>query len=159
MPPRKPKARKIAALVLQGGGALGAYELGVVRRLYEEPDFDLRYVSGVSIGAISAAVLVGARNADPLGSLEAMWRDFAIDPPPFLPDSLAVALSSLGNAAFYRLRTDLLALPIWTSLYDLSPIRRRLAAWVDFDRIMASSDEARGHRHQRNHRRDRGLLQ
>ena len=129
---------QIAALVLQGGGALGAYEHGVVRRLFEEPNLDIRYVSGVSIGAISAAILVGARNRDPVATLEALWQDLAIDAP-FLPAAFAAGLSNLGNAAFYRLRSDLFAIPFWTSFYDLAPIRRRLASLVDFDRIRDSA--------------------
>ena len=46
------------ALVLQGGGALGAYQAGVYQALHEaglEPD----WVSGVSIGAINAAIIAG----------------------------------------------------------------------------------------------------
>jgi len=142
MPDRKPRSKprgpQIAALVLQGGGALGAYEHGVVRRLFEEPGLDIRYVSGVSIGAIAAAILVGARNGDPVASLAALWDDLAIDAP-FLPEALTAGLSNLGNAAFYRLRTDVFGLPFWTSFYDLAPIRRRLAALVDFDRIRDSA--------------------
>ena len=46
------------AIVLQGGGALGAYELGVLKALYEErPGFKPAVITGVSIGAITAAVL------------------------------------------------------------------------------------------------------
>ncbi|HEY4604917.1 MAG TPA: patatin-like phospholipase family protein, partial [Blastococcus sp.] len=54
------------AIVLQGGGALGAYEYGVLRALYEErPGFTPVAVAGISIGAITAAVLGGART-DPM---------------------------------------------------------------------------------------------
>ena len=139
-PPRKPAAASApAALVLQGGGALGAYELGVLQRLYKEQGFDLRYVSGVSIGAITAAILVGARNGDPLATLEAMWEEFAVPAPPMMPQLFGpAALSALGNAAFYRMRRDYLAMPFWTSFYDIAPIRARLAELVDFDAIMAS---------------------
>ena len=52
---------------MQGGGALGAYAYGVIRALYEQPDFSLDVVTGVSIGAINAAVLVGAKD-DPIGA-------------------------------------------------------------------------------------------
>ena len=59
------------ALLLQGGGALGAYQAGVFKALYEkirndegrngdndnEPLFDI--IAGTSIGAINAAILVG----------------------------------------------------------------------------------------------------
>ena len=62
------------AIVLQGGGALGAYEYGVLRALYEQrPGFRPVAVAGVSIGAITAAVLGGART-DPISALDALWR-------------------------------------------------------------------------------------
>lgn len=51
------------ALVFQGGGAVGAYHLGVYNYLSKagiRPDI----VTGSSIGAITAAVLVGARSGD-----------------------------------------------------------------------------------------------
>jgi NTE family protein len=57
--PPKPTQR---ALVLQGGGALGAYEVGVFKALYEklfrpgEPLFDI--VAGASIGALNSCILV-----------------------------------------------------------------------------------------------------
>ena len=57
------------ALVMQGGGALGAYAYGVIRALYEQPDFSLDVVTGVSIGATNAAVLVGAKD-DPIEPLD-----------------------------------------------------------------------------------------
>jgi NTE family protein len=67
------KARR-RALVLQGGGALGAYAYGVIKALYEQPGFSLDIVTGVSIGAINAAVLVGARG-DPIKALDELWRE------------------------------------------------------------------------------------
>ena len=54
----KPKGCQRIALVLQGGGALGAYQAGVYQALHEadvEPD----WVSGVSIGAINSAIIAG----------------------------------------------------------------------------------------------------
>ena len=60
-------------LVLQGGGALGAYQVGVFEALHEagiEPD----WVIGTSIGAINAAVIAGSRQADRLERLDAFWR-------------------------------------------------------------------------------------
>src|SRR4051812_5162934 len=57
-------------LVLQGGGALGAYEWGAVTALLELMDnaeahgrqLTLKVVTGVSIGAINGACIVGSRN-------------------------------------------------------------------------------------------------
>ena len=39
---------------------MGAYEYGAPKRLYEDPGFEPTHVAGVSIGAITAAALVGA---------------------------------------------------------------------------------------------------
>ncbi|MCB1488499.1 MAG: patatin-like phospholipase family protein [Bauldia sp.] len=126
------------ALVLQGGGALGAYELGVLQRLFKEPGFQPHYVSGVSIGAITAAILVGARNGDPLACLASLWEDFVVKGSPVVPAFFEPGLSALGNPAFYRVRRDYLAMPFWTSFYELGPIRDRLCELVDFDALMES---------------------
>ena len=63
-------AKTEVGLVLQGGGALGAYEWGAILALLDLMDeaeragrkIDLRIVTGVSIGAINAACIVGAEN-------------------------------------------------------------------------------------------------
>ena len=54
----RPERCNRIALVLQGGGALGAYQAGVYQAMHEagvEPD----WVSGVSIGAINSAIIAG----------------------------------------------------------------------------------------------------
>jgi NTE family protein len=59
-------------LVLQGGGALGAYQAGVYQGLSEagiEPD----WVIGTSIGAINAALIAGNRPAERLPRLKEFW--------------------------------------------------------------------------------------
>jgi NTE family protein len=61
------------ALVLQGGGALGAYQGGVYQALHEaglEPD----WVAGVSIGGINAAILAGNPRERRLERLQAFWN-------------------------------------------------------------------------------------
>lgn len=90
---------KQTGIVLQGGGALGAYELGALKRLYENPQFSLDIVSGVSIGAINAIALVGAKE-DPIATLEAMWEELTIFTPPFLNDKLASYMALFGNPSF-----------------------------------------------------------
>jgi len=60
-------------LVLQGGGALGAYQVGVYQALHEagvEPD----WVIGTSIGAINASLIAGNKPEDRLAKLDAFWR-------------------------------------------------------------------------------------
>ena len=46
------------ALVLQGGGALGAYQAGVYQAIHEA-DIDVDWISGTSIGAINGALIAG----------------------------------------------------------------------------------------------------
>ena len=63
-------------LLLQGGGALGAYHIGAYQALHEaglEPD----WIAGVSIGAINACVLAGNLPADRLERLEALWSSIS----------------------------------------------------------------------------------
>ena len=51
------------ALLLQGGGALGAYQGGVYQAL-AEADLHPDWVAGISIGAINAALIAGNRRSD-----------------------------------------------------------------------------------------------
>src|SRR5947199_8221292 len=78
-------------VVLQGGGALGAYECGALNALLELMDqfaarghkIVLKVVGGVSIGSINAACVVGARsNADARARLNALWDDLTLETPP-----------------------------------------------------------------------------
>src|ERR1700759_1358822 len=68
----RPKNCGRIALVLQGGGALGAYQAGVYQALHEaelEPD----WVSGVSIGAVNAALIAGNAPDRRLAALCEFW--------------------------------------------------------------------------------------
>jgi NTE family protein len=63
-------------LVLQGGGALGAYQGGVYQALHEagvEPD----WLIGTSIGAINASLIAGNKAEDRLAKLREFWRRVA----------------------------------------------------------------------------------
>ena len=67
-----PVGDRQVVLVLQGGGALGAYQAGVYDALHEagiEPD----WVIGTSIGAITAALIVGNAPEHRIGRLHAFW--------------------------------------------------------------------------------------
>src|SRR3984885_2521097 len=84
-------------LVLQGGGALGAYEWGAIEALFDLMDeienagrkIDLRVVTGVSIGAINAACIVGSANrSDGRPRLGRLRNDFIIKAPTFLPEAI-----------------------------------------------------------------------
>jgi predicted acylesterase/phospholipase RssA len=128
-------------LVLQGGGALGAYEYGAVTSLLELIDaavakghnVTLKAVTGVSIGAINAACVVGsATRLDARRRLAALWNDFAVSTPFFWPARIARDLSLYGLPHFYAMRPDLLALSSWTYVYDTHPLLTTLSEHVDF---------------------------
>lgn len=96
---------------LARGGALGAYAYGVIKALYEQPDFSLDVVTGVSIGAINAAVLVGAKD-DPIRALDELWRErLAIRNWPFTPPMLERYSSLLANPAMYWIRPSYVYTP------------------------------------------------
>jgi len=134
------------AIVLQGGGALGAYELGVLKAIYDRrPGFKPAVVAGISIGAVTAAVLAGARN-DPIETLERLWRDkLTVEPDvpgvpglriPFLPRAVEQSLAAFGNPGMYRFNPEMLLAP-WaaTSIYDTGPLRQTLVELVDLDKL------------------------
>jgi NTE family protein len=133
-------------LVLQGGGALGAYEWGAITALFDVIDeaigsgseVSLRGVTGVSIGAINAACVVGASDrADARLRLAALWDDFMIDLP-YLPPSANRDLALYRVPHFYTYRSDLLAAPTWTYLYDTHQLLQTLSDHVDFGALNAS---------------------
>ncbi|HXW73061.1 MAG TPA: patatin-like phospholipase family protein [Methylocella sp.] len=120
-----------AALVLQGGGALGAYELGAARRLYQDETFAPDIIAGVSIGAITAVLLARpARGLKPIEALEAFWQKVTV-PGLFLPPTLRQYASALGNPAFFVPRCDYYEMASWTSFYDTAPLRHTLSQLVD----------------------------
>jgi len=61
------------ALVFQGGGALGAYQAGVYQAL-SEAGCEPTWLSGVSIGAVNAAIIAGNEPRYRLQRLEQFWQ-------------------------------------------------------------------------------------
>lgn len=134
-------------LVLQGGGALGAFECGAVRALHEHgvrPDI----VAGVSIGAINGAI-VASHPDDAGAALRAFWSDLSISVPAMGDEQLrewmaAWQIFALGVPNFFTprwwrapgLEAQLPA--AWTSLYDPEPMRRLLRKHVDFEALRHS---------------------
>ncbi|HXJ92134.1 MAG TPA: patatin-like phospholipase family protein [Terriglobia bacterium] len=65
-------------LLLQGGGALGAYQVGAFEALHElcrREKTSVDWVGGISIGAVNAAVIAAPKCKDPLKELEMLWGD------------------------------------------------------------------------------------
>ncbi len=121
-------------LVLQGGGALGAYEYGAVTRLVEF-GWEPAAVTGVSIGAVTAAAIAGAQNGDICASLKRLWDAITLLPVPFVPPNRQATFSMFGNPHFWRSRSDYFRFLTWTSLCDVSPMRETLGTILDFRRL------------------------
>jgi predicted acylesterase/phospholipase RssA len=127
--------RARSALVLQGGGALGAYELGAARALYKNTRFNPDVIAGVSIGAITAVLLARpAHGLKPLEALEAFWEKVTVPGLLLLP-ALRQYASFFGNRNFFVPRLDYINLPSWTYLYDTAPLRATLKQLVDLDSL------------------------
>jgi NTE family protein len=135
-------------LVLQGGGALGAYQAGVYQALHEagiEPD----WVIGTSIGAINASLIAGNEPEDRLPRLQAFWngvhRGFwaeSVHPLPFVGPALANLFTmSTGIDGFFRPNPLAVAGPHvplggeQAAFYSTDALRRTLTELVDFNRL------------------------
>ncbi len=147
----KPLAYDQTVLVLQGGGALGAYQAGAFEVLHEN-DIRPDWVAGISIGAINASIIAGNAPEDRVKQLKSFWAALAIS----LPGE-KVALGSPVSELNYRTLSGWWAtangvkgmfrpwfLPPWfnqpgtpeaISFYDTTPLRQTLLDHVDFDRI------------------------
>jgi NTE family protein len=145
------------ALILQGGGALGAYQGGVYQALAEanlHPD----WVAGISIGAINSALIAGNPPQKRVEKLREFWE--TVSAPPFgMPYIAALegrdefthgvinqvrswgALVG-GAPGFFQPRVPPPFLypngaPEALSYYDVAPLRVTLERLVDFDLINA----------------------
>src|SRR5258708_4647074 len=137
------------ALVLQGGGALGAYQAGVYAEL-AATRYLPHWVAGVSIGAINAALIAGNPPERRIVRLQEFWQLVSSGvsvPPPLWEEpraafnhfSAAVA-AFIGVPGFYPPRL----LPAFyhpsgsehaLSVYDVGPLRDTLERLIDFDLI------------------------
>jgi NTE family protein len=152
-PPGRRPPFECIALLLQGGGALGAYQGGVYEAL-AEADLHPDWTAGISIGAINAALIAGNPPEKRVEKLREFWElvtspGYDSGPAPLLNGDTARTMLnqwsagralSLGAAGFFapRPRTPWL----WphgsieaTSYYDTRPLRATLERLVDFDRV------------------------
>ena len=94
-PGTRPEFPGQVVLVLQGGGALGAYQVGVYEAMHEhgaEPD----WVIGTSIGAINAALIAGNAPANRFARLKEFWS--RVEAEASTPDFLQF-FTGLANAS------------------------------------------------------------
>jgi NTE family protein len=146
-------------LVLQGGGALGAYQAGVFQAIHEA-NIEVTWLCGTSIGAINAALIAGNLPEQRVERLREFWETVTKLPVtlpnvPWLSD-----LPSAGNAQarYWTSRISAFATmfhgapgffsprafppvssaaekPDLVSYYDTSPLKATLARLVNFDLI------------------------
>jgi NTE family protein len=128
------------ALVLSGGGARSAYQVGVLKaiaRLVPGERNPFAVIVGTSAGAVSAAVL-GAhahRWRDGVVALDEVWAGFRV-PQVFRADALAMLRAGL-HWTLSAISAGLL-LPAPRSLFDNSPLRRLLARRIDWAALRAN---------------------
>ncbi len=129
--------RKRTAIVLSGGGARAAYQVGTLKALSElsptdEPPFDI--IVGTSAGAVCAAVLATyARDwREGVRRLEQVWGNFTVDQV-FEADTAAM-LSAGARWSLSALSSGRLATAP-EALFDNSPLRRLLAERIDWNAI------------------------
>jgi NTE family protein len=150
---------RTVALVLQGGGALGAYQAGVAEALGDAGLWP-NWIAGISIGALNAAIIAGNPPERRVERLREFWRTICQSPlwpsvpaPPWFdetrwPMAVQNGLSGLaawralveGQAGFFRPRVpppvlQAHASPASASWYDTAPLRATLERLVDFDRV------------------------
>src|SRR6202795_3948014 len=92
--------REHTVLVLQGGGALGAYQAGVYEGI-AETGLAPNWIAGVSIGAINAALIAGNAPGRRVERLREFWDRVSSNMPLVTPaqlDPLRVTLNQLSAA-------------------------------------------------------------
>jgi NTE family protein len=146
------------ALLLQGGGALGAYQGGVYQALAEANVLPT-WIAGISIGAVNSAIIAGNPPEKRVARLREFWEAVSASPLGVFGIPYGASLD-LKDEAMHRLVNQIQALGvallgapsffiprippphIWSrqelkqlSFYDVSPLTGTLERLVDFDRI------------------------
>mgnify|MGYP005985723093 CR=1 FL=1 len=142
------KKREKTVLVLQGGGALGAYQAGAAATLEESGQY-ADWVAGISIGAINAALIAGNAPEKRTEILRAFWKRITAITSMSVPFfgffghqafNIASATSTmmLGAPGFFKPRFPPPSCQFpgtigATSYYDTSGLRETLLEFVDFE--------------------------
>ncbi len=146
------------ALLLQGGGALGAYQAGVYEALLDK-GVEPNWLAGISIGAINCAIIAGNPRERRVAALREFWELVSAPGDGGFADFWTRGLSgevarswlnlvsagqilARGVPGFFtpRMPPPYLMAPGAagaTSWYDASNLRSTLERLVDFDRINA----------------------
>lgn len=147
-PAKERVVKEQVVLVLQGGGALGAYQAGAYQALMEggiEPD----WVIGTSIGAINGALIAGNEPANRIPRLREFWDGVGRSSPLdqlWLPSIFGNSMANLstimsGVPGFFTPNPQAFLGPTFplgvgkASYYTTDPLKATLARLVDFDCI------------------------
>ncbi|OYY70958.1 patatin-like phospholipase family protein [Sphingomonas sp. 28-63-12] len=138
------------ALVLQGGGALGSYQAGVIEGM-QDAGIEIDWVAGISIGAINAAIVAGNPPERRVERLRAFWDKMTSALPsfPIFPNDMvrefvhewsAGMVLATGVPGFFtpRLVPPNFATPGSAgalSYYDSAPLRATLDSLIDWDLV------------------------
>jgi NTE family protein len=138
-------------LVLQGGGALGAYQVGVYEALHEagiEPD----WVVGTSIGAINGALIAGSTPGQRLQNLRTFWKSIEQNFMTIAPNQYSAAMTrAMANWTAIAMGIPSFFMPnpfAWlnqnaaigltnAAYYSTAPLRKTLEGLIDVDYLNA----------------------
>jgi NTE family protein len=152
---KEKQSYKRIACVFQGGGALGAYQVGAYRAIHEH-GYTPNYLAGVSIGAINSSIIAGNPRELQVEKLMEFWNTIvpSLWTDQFHPfkeiDCFRHMQNRLGSlySVFFGLEGFFKPRPIPPSeftrdtpdnlsYYDTSELRHTLQKVIDFDRINA----------------------
>lgn len=149
---KDPQTGQDIVLVLQGGGALGAYQAGVYQALCTAK-LQPGWIAGISIGAINAAIIAGNPPDKRVDRLRAFWTQVTASVPwrplfrgdderPLFTALSAAWVVGFGVPGFFTPRIPPpgmlpATVPEALSFYDTRPLRQTLERLVDFERINA----------------------
>lgn len=125
-------------LVLTGGGARSAYQVGVLRAiarlLPREAPSPFQIVTGMSAGAIVAAAVAchASRFRQGVVSLERVWRNFHVEQV-YRADGYSMLRASVKWLLAFLSNGRLVSPP--ESVFDSSPLRQLLTRHYDFRRM------------------------
>lgn len=139
--------------LLQGGGALGAYQVGICEALLEQ-NCDPDWIIGTSIGGINGAIIAGNKPADRIPQMKKFWSKIAMSVPDYYPEMMTDQMRGAQNmymsqwAAMFGVNgffTPRLVNP-WLetnttpdklSYYDTSELHKTLEEVIDFEILNA----------------------
>jgi len=145
------------ALVLQGGGALGAYQAGVYQAIHEA-NIEVHWICGTSIGGINGALIAGNPPERRVERLREFWETVTKPPVklPNIPWFTELPWNGNGHARYWTNKMSAFSTmvhgapgfftprpfppvnaaaesPDLVSYYDLTPLKETLTRLVDFD--------------------------